>query len=90
MLEALGQNSQRQCLCTSDRFIASLPVGEHTWKVANFANPAAVLFLFKFDCQLYSTGSHRSQSNKKVVYLPNGVRLSCGALLWFSQMALYH
>ena len=67
MLQALSQDPQSKCLCASNRFVASLPVGEHTWKVANFANPAAVLFLFKLDCELHCTGSHRSQTNKKVV-----------------------
>lgn len=71
MLEALGQNPQSKSLYASDRFIATLSVREHTWQITDFANPAAVLFLFKLDCQLHSTGSHRSQSNKEGRYLPN-------------------
>src|SRR3954451_16220216 len=56
MLEAVGQNSKRQRLRPCHRLVPAISVRKNARQIRHFADPATVLFLFDFDCELAHIG----------------------------------
>ena len=50
VLRPVGQNAERQRLRPANRLLARLPVSPHPRQLRYFRNPAAIGFLFDFDC----------------------------------------
>lgn len=66
MLEALGEDSQRERLGARDCFITILAVGQDTRQVGNFTDPAPIIFSLEFDRELHRTTGHSLKVIQKV------------------------
>ena len=64
MLEAIGQDPERECLSVGDGFIARCPIGEDSLEVGNLGDPATILFAIDFKGEMHAglerVGSSRS------------------------------
>jgi len=53
MFYPVCDDTQRQDLYACDCLLAGLPIGEHAGEFGDFAEPAAVFFLFYFNEELH-------------------------------------
>ena len=49
VLEAIGEDTEGECLGVGNRFIARGPVGEDAFQVGNLGNPPTIVFAIDFE-----------------------------------------
>ena len=62
MLEALGEDAQRQGLNLRHRLTPALAIRHDTGQVTNLGQPAAVVFLFELDSELHRIRTHKTST----------------------------